>query len=46
LEVDQIIEQWVTPLALCFKVRVAERVYRLEYHRAEDAWEAKVVRPE
>ena len=44
LEVDQIMEQWLTPAARCFKVRVADRVYRLEYHQAQDAWEVELIR--
>jgi hypothetical protein len=45
LEIDQIMDQWVTPTSLCFKVRVGDRVYRLEYHQARDAWEVELVRP-
>jgi hypothetical protein len=44
LEIDRIMEQWVTPTSLCFKVRVNDRAYRLEYHQARDAWEVELVR--
>lgn len=43
LEIDQIMEQWVTPASYRFKVRVQDRVYRLEYHQAEDAWEVELI---
>jgi hypothetical protein len=44
LEIDQVMEQWVTQASLCFKVKVGESVYRLEYHRARDAWEVELIR--
>lgn len=44
LEIDRIMEQWVTPASLCFKVKAGECVYRLEYHRARDAWEVELIR--
>jgi hypothetical protein len=43
LEIDQIMEQWVTPASYRFKVRVQDRVYRLEYRQAEDAWEVELI---
>ena len=44
LEVNQVMDQWVAPGHLCFKVRVAECVYLLKYNQAEDVWEAGLVR--
>lgn len=44
LEIDQIMEQWVTPTSYRFMIRVQDRVYRLEYHQAEDAWEVELIR--
>jgi hypothetical protein len=44
LEIDQIMEQWLTPAALCFKVKTGDRVYRLEYHQARDTWEVELIR--
>ena len=44
LEIDQIMAQWVTPASYCFRVRVKDRVYRLEYHQAEDTWEVELIR--
>jgi hypothetical protein len=43
LEVHQVIEQWVTPTYLCFKVRVADRVFLLKYHHIQDTWEAELI---
>jgi hypothetical protein len=43
LEIDQIMEQWVTPASCCFKVRVEDCVYRLEYYRARDTWEVELI---
>jgi hypothetical protein len=45
LEIDRIVEQWVTPSSYCFKVKVEERVYQLEYYPARDAWEVELLRP-
>ena len=45
LEIDRIMEQWVTPSSYCFKVKVEDRVYQLEYHQTLDAWEVELVRP-
>jgi len=45
LEIDRILEQWVTPTSLCFKVKVGESMYRLEYRQDQDAWEAELIRP-
>ena len=44
LEVHQVMDQWVVPGHLCFKVRVADRAYLLKYHQAQDVWEAELVR--
>jgi len=43
LEVHQVIDQWVAPGHLCFKVRVADRAYLLKYHQTQDVWEAELV---
>jgi len=45
LEIDRIVEQWLTPSSYCFKVKVEDRVYQLEYHKARDAWEVELTRP-
>jgi hypothetical protein len=45
LEIDRIMEQWVTPSSYCFKVKVEDRVYQLEYHLTLDVWEVELVRP-
>ncbi len=45
LEVDQILEQWATPSSLGFKVKVGDRVYRLEYHQTKDSWEVDLITP-
>jgi hypothetical protein len=44
LEIDQIMEQWVTPAALCFKVRVDKQVYHLEYQQVRDVWDVELIR--
>jgi hypothetical protein len=44
MEVHQVMGRWVAPGHLCFKVRVADRVYLLKYHQAQDIWEAELVR--
>jgi hypothetical protein len=44
LEIDRIMEQWVTPSSYCFRVKVADRVYHLEYHQDRDAWEVELAR--
>jgi hypothetical protein len=44
LEVREVMDQWVAPDQLCFKVRVADRVYLLKYHQSPDIWEAELVR--
>ena len=44
LKVDQVMDQWLAPGYLCFKVKVAESTYLLKYHQAQDAWEAELVR--
>jgi hypothetical protein len=41
LEVQQIIEQWVTPEYFGFKVRVTDRVYLLKYQYIQDVWEVE-----
>ena len=46
LEVHQIIDQWVAPGHLCFKVKVADRAYLLKYHQVQDIWEVELVRSE
>jgi len=38
-------EQWVAPDHLCFKVKVADRSYLLQYHQAQDLWEVELVTP-
>ncbi|MEJ2671391.1 MAG: hypothetical protein P8168_04150 [Deltaproteobacteria bacterium] len=45
VNVDRILEQWVTPDSLCFKVRAGDFVYRLNYHQAQDAWEVELIGP-
>jgi hypothetical protein len=45
LEIDRIEEQWMTPSSYGFKVKVDDRVFRLEYHQVRDAWEAELIRP-
>jgi hypothetical protein len=45
VEIDRIMEQWMTPVSLCFKVGVGNRVYRLEYYRIQDAWEVELISP-
>jgi hypothetical protein len=44
LEVHQVMEQWVAPGYLGFKVKVADRIYLLKYHQAQDTWEVELVR--
>ena len=44
LEVHQVMDQWVAPDHLCFKVKVADRAYLLKYHQAQDIWEVELVR--
>jgi hypothetical protein len=46
VEVHQIMEQWVTPVSRGFKVRVEDRVYRLEYYQARDTWEVELIKTE
>ena len=43
LEVHQVMDQWVAPGHLCFKVKVADRAYLLKYHHAQDVWDAQLV---
>jgi len=45
LEIDRILEQWVTPESLCFKVKAGQHTFRLEYHYVQDAWEVEPVSP-
>jgi hypothetical protein len=45
VEIDRIIEQWATPVSLCFKVEAGSRIYRLEYHQGQDAWEVELISP-
>ena len=44
LEVSQVMDRWVTPEHLCFTVRVEDRLFLLQYHQAEDTWEAGATR--
>jgi hypothetical protein len=44
LEVDQVMDQWVAPGLLCFKVKVADRAYLLKYHHAQDIWKVGLAR--
>jgi hypothetical protein len=44
LEVHQVMDQWVTPDYLCFKVRVEDRAYLLKYRQTQDCWETELVR--
>jgi hypothetical protein len=37
-------DQWVSPVHLCFKVKVADRAYLLKYYQAQDIWEVELVR--
>ena len=43
LEVHQVMDQWVAPGHLCFKVKVADRSYLLKYHQAQDIWQVELV---
>jgi hypothetical protein len=43
LEIDQIIEQWVTPVSYGFKVRVGDRVFRLELHQDREVLELEII---
>jgi hypothetical protein len=43
LEVDRIIEQWVAPGYLCFKVKAGDRAYLLKYDQVRDVWEAALL---
>ena len=45
LEVHQVLEQWMTPGNLRFKVRSEQRVFLLTYNEAQDDWEAELIRP-
>jgi hypothetical protein len=46
LEVRQVLEQGYEPDHLFFKVLAADgRVFRLQYHRAEDSWGARICQP-
>jgi hypothetical protein len=45
LTIDRIVEQWMTPSSYCFKVKVDDRVFRLEYHPSRDVWEADLISP-
>jgi hypothetical protein len=45
LEVQQIMEQWVAPGYLCFKVRVEDRAYLLKYNQTQDVWEVGLISP-
>ena len=44
LEVREVMDQWVAPGYLCFKVKVADRAYLLKYHQAQDVWEVELAR--
>jgi len=44
LDVDQVMDQWLAPDHLCFKVRVADRAFLLKYRQVLDVWEADLVR--
>jgi hypothetical protein len=41
--VHQVLDQWVAPGQLCFKVKVADHVYLLKYHLAQDTWKVELV---
>ena len=43
LEVQQVLEQWIAPDYLGFKVQVADRVYILKYYQTEAVWEAELL---
>ncbi len=45
LEVNQVLEQWMTPGSLCFKVSADQRVFLLTYNKAQDDWEAELIGP-
>jgi hypothetical protein len=45
LEVEEVVEQWVAPGRLGFKVKVGDRTYLLEYDQVRDAWDAGLVKP-
>jgi hypothetical protein len=45
LEVRQIMEEWMAPGYLCFKVRVDDRAYLLQYNQAQDVWEVELIKP-
>jgi hypothetical protein len=42
--VDEVIDRWVAPDRLCFRVKVLDRAYLLQYHQAQDIWEAELVK--
>ena len=44
MEVHQVMDQWVAPGYLCFKVKVADRAYLLKYHQAQDVWEVELAK--
>ncbi len=45
LEVHQILEQWINPGSLCFKVKAEQRVFLLSYNEARDDWEVELIKP-
>jgi hypothetical protein len=45
LTVEQVLDRWVAPGGLGFKVKVGDRTYLLEYDQSGDVWEAGLVEP-
>jgi hypothetical protein len=43
LEIDQILEQWLTPESLGFKVRVGDNIFRLEHKQDREVWEVEII---
>jgi len=37
-------EAWTAPGHLCFKVRVDDRAYLLQYNQAQDVWEVESIK--
>jgi hypothetical protein len=44
LEVREVMDHWMAPGYLCFKVKAADRTYLLKYYQAQDVWEVELVR--
>jgi hypothetical protein len=44
LEIDQILEQWLTPASLGFKVRAGDNIFRLEHFQDREVWEVEIIR--